>query len=182
MAKKKSHKKKSRRHKVGALSMNASSPIVMIGSVALGYLAGGFVNSAINALVPAGIKTQPYAGKVLAGGQMGLGALLILGKGKKSLLKTIAGGLVAGAGIKRATIVFAPNTTDTLGGYGQVPVLGAYTTPGQIGYGGRRVAGYGQVPVIGAYSPNSSLTGSQKVMGSTGGSSYGGGYGSSYMG
>ena len=182
MAKRKSQKKKThRRRRVGGLALNASSPLVMLGSVALGYLGGGAINSALNMLVPASMKTQSYTGKVLAGGQIGVGTLLVMGKGKKSILKTVAGGLLAGAGIKRAMVVFAPGTTDTLGGYGAVPVLGAYATPGQIGYG-RKVAGYGSVPVLGAYTPNSSLTGAVKVMGSTSASGYGSGYGSSYMG
>lgn len=165
MARHKKHKKTHRRrHRVGALSMSAGSPVVMIGSVALGYLAGSAVNNAINMLIPASMKTAPSTGKIVAGAQLGLGALLVLGKGKKSLMKTIAGGLLAGAGIKRATVVFAPNTTDT---------LGAYATPGQLsGYGDvpvigrRRVAGYGDVPVIGSYNAASSLTGAQKVVGS----------------
>ena len=61
------------------------------------------------------------------------------------MIKTVAGGLLAGSGLKRAMIVFKPGTTDTLGGYGQVPVIG----------------GYQQVPVIGAYTPNQSLNGYQ---------------------
>jgi len=183
MAKKKSHKKKHhRRRHVGALALSPSSPLVMLGSVAIGYFAGTGINSAINMLIPASMKTQQYTGKAVAAGQVGLGALLVLSKGKKTLVKTIAGGLLAGAGVKRAMIVFAPGTTDTLGGYGQVPVLGAYTTNGQLG---RRVNGYGQVPVVGqlgAYNPPSSLTGASKVMGNCSNSGYGSSYGSAYMG
>ncbi len=182
MAKRKSHKKKThrRRHRVGALAMNASSPIVMLGSVALGYFGGTAINSALNMLIPASMKTQASTGKIVAGAQVGVGALLLLGKGHKTMIKTIGAGLLAGAGLKRATIVFKAGTTDTLGGYGQIPVIGAYATPGQLG---RKVAGYGQVPVIGAYNPSSSLTGGAgKIMGATG-SGYQSEYsGSGYMG
>jgi hypothetical protein len=142
--------------------MKAGSPLLMVGSAAVGFLAGTQVNQAINMLIPATMKTQANTGKAVAAVQVGVGAFLILSKGKKSMLKTIAGGLLAGAGLKRATIVFKAGTTDTLGGYGDVPVIGAYAPNGQLG---RRVHGYGDVPVIGAYAPNSSLTGS-KVMGS----------------
>lgn len=164
--KKKKSSTKRRRHHVGALSMNASSPIVMLGSVALGYFGGTAINQALNMIIPASMKTQAYTGKAVAAGQVGLGALLVLGKGKKSLIKTVAGGLLAGAGLKRAMVVFAPNTTDTLGGYGDIPVIGAYAPPSQIN-GRRRVNGYGSIPVIGGYNPESSLTGTpSKVMGS----------------
>lgn len=172
MAKKKTKKShRRRRHRVGAMALNANSPLVQLGSVALGYLAGTAVNPVINMLIPAGMKTQPMTGKIVAGAQVGLGALLVMGKGKKTLIKTILGGVVAGAGIKRAMIVFAPGTTDTLGGYGQIPVLGAYAVPGQLGWGGKKVAGYGQIPTVGAYAPNSTVNG--KVMGTFGDSGSG---------
>ena len=174
MARKKHHKKTHRRRRsVGALAMTPSSPLVMLGSVAVGYFGAGAINPLINMLIPATMKTQPMTGKLVAGGQIGIGALLVLGKGKKSVVKTVAGGILAGAGLKRAMVVFAPGTTDTLGayatnsalnGYGQVPVIGRHRMNGAA------VNGYGQVPVIGggvgAYTPNSSLTGGAKVMGS----------------
>ena len=163
MAKKRKHVKHRRRHRVGALALNPSSPLVMLGSVALGYFGGTAINSALNMIIPASMKTQPYTGKAVAAGQVGVGALLVMGKGRKSMIKTVAGGLLAGAGLKRAMIVFATGTTDTLGGYGDLPVIGAYAPLSQIGR--RQLNGYGQIPVVGGYNPESSLTGSQKVMG-----------------
>jgi hypothetical protein len=155
-----------RRRRVGALALNASSPMVTYGSIILGFLAGGAINPLINSLIPATMKTQVNTGKMVAGGQVGIGALLVFSKGKKSLVKTLAGGLMLGAGLKRASIVFKPGTTDTLGGYGRVPVVGAYETQGQLGYGGRRkVAGYGDVPVVGSYTTPGALNGA-RVMGS----------------
>lgn len=166
--KKATHRTHRRRRSVGALAMTANSPLVMIGSVAVGFLAGSQINQAINMLIPANLKTQAGTGKAVAAGQVGLGALLILGKGKKSMIKTIAGGLLAGAGVKRATIVFKTGTTDTLGGYGDVPVIGAYVPNSQLN--GRRVHGYGDVPVVGnamgAYTPNTQLGSGSRVMGS----------------
>jgi hypothetical protein len=172
MARKKRHAKHRRRHhrRVGALALNPSSPLVMLGSVAIGYFGAGAINPMVNMLIPATMKTQPMTGKLVAAGEVGIGALLILGKGKKSMIKTIAGGLLAGAGLKRAMVVFAPGATDTLGayrpnsalnGYGDVPVIGKH-----------RMNGYGDVPVIGrtpgvshgtngvyGYIPNSQLHG-----------------------
>jgi hypothetical protein len=104
---------------------------------------------------------------MIAVGQIGLGgALVFLKLGKKSLVSEVAGGLLIGSGLKRAMVVFKDGAT-TMSGYGDVPVIGAYKTPGQLG---RKVAGYGDVPVIGAYAPNSALNGASKVMGSMGGS------------
>jgi hypothetical protein len=71
---------------------------------------------------------------VLPFAEIGLGGLLLL-KGKPSLLKTAAGGILAGAGIKAALKKFG-----VISGYQSVPVIG-----------GKRIRGYQSVPVIGAY-------------------------------
>jgi hypothetical protein len=156
-----------RRKKVGAMSLTANSPLVKFGSIAIGYLMGDTLNQKlIDKLF--GTPTDPVkTGKMVAIGQIGLGgALVFLKLGKKSLVSEVAGGLLIGSGIKRAMVVFKEGAT-TMSGYGDVPVIGQYRTPGQLG---RKVAGYGDVPVIGAYAPNSSLNGTNKVMGSMGGS------------
>jgi hypothetical protein len=163
---KRTHKTKHRRrHRIGAMALSASSPIVMYGSIALGYVLGNTVNGLLNNLVPAAIATDPTkavsTGKILAAGQTGLGAALVFMKGRKTTVKTIAGGILLGSGLKRAMTVFKSGAT-TMGGYGDVPVLGAYRTNGQLGY--RKVAGYGDVPVIGSYATPGALNG--KVMGS----------------
>jgi len=154
-----------RRHHIGAMALSASSPIVTYGSIALGYLLGNTVNGLINNLVPAAIATDPTkavsTGKIMAAGQAGLGAALVFMKGKKTTVKTIVGGVLLGSGLKRAMTVFKSGAT-TMGGYGDVPVLGAYKAPGQLGY--RKVAGYGDVPVLGQFAVPGALNG--KVMGS----------------
>jgi hypothetical protein len=160
-------KKTSKRRKVGAMSLTANSPLVKFGSIAIGYLMGDTLNQKlIDKLF--GTPTDPVkTGKMVAVGQIGLGgALVFLKLGKKSLISEVAGGLLIGSGLKRAMVVFKDGAT-TMSGYGDVPVIGAYKTPGQLG---RKVAGYGDVPVIGAYAPNSALNGASKVMGSMGGS------------
>lgn len=159
---KKHHRRRHRR--IGALSLNPGSDLVTYGSIAVGFIAGGAINPLINSLVPASFKAKASAGKIISVGQAGVGAALLFMKGKKSLPKTLAGGLLLGSGIKRAMTVFKKDTTDTLGGYGDVPVIGAYSTQGQLGR--RRVAGYGDVPVIGAYTTPGALNGA-RVMGST---------------
>jgi len=167
MAKRKrtSKTKHRRRHSIGALSLSASSPLVIYGSIALGFLMGNTVNGLLNNLVPSAIVTDSTkavtTGKILAAGQAGLGAALVFMKGRKTTIKTIAGGVLLGSGLKRAMTVFKSGAT-TMGGYGDVPVLGAYRTNGQLGY--RKVAGYGDVPVIGSYATPGALNG--KVMGS----------------
>jgi len=109
---------------------------------------GGTINSLVDGLVPASMKTVDKAagtGKMIAVAQAGLGAMLVMGKmGKKSTLSVGLGGILAGAGLKRAMVVFKTGAS-TLSGYGQVPVIG----------------GYQNVPVIGAYTPNNSLNGYQ---------------------
>lgn len=161
MAKKKTHKKKThRRHRVGALNMKPGSPIIKLAAIGAGYLLANPINGTINKLF--GTPTDPVkTGKMVAVGQVGIGAaLLFMKSGKPSLMKEIAGGVMIGAGLKRAMVVFQSGAT-TMGGYGDVPVIGSYKAPGSIG---RRMNGYGDVPVIGAYTPNHALNGA-KVMG-----------------
>lgn len=155
-------KHRTRRHRVGALNMKPGSPLVKFGSIAAGYLLGNTINPLINKAF--GTPTDPVkTGKIVAIGQMAAGsALLFLKTGKKSMVQEVAGGILLGTGIKRAMEVFKSGAT-TMGGYGDVPVIGAYRVPGQLG-AAKKVAGYGDVPVIGSYSPNQALNG--RVMGS----------------
>lgn len=167
MATRRKHKKKThhrRRHRMGALSMSASSPIVKYGSIAAGYLLGDLLNQQlIDKLF--GTPTDPVkTGKGIAIGQIGLGAYLSfmkLGRKPKTTIEVVLGGVLLGAGAKRAMVVFKAGAT-TMSGYGDVPTLGAYKVPGQLG---RKVAGYGDVPTIGGYKTPGSLNGA-KVMGS----------------
>jgi hypothetical protein len=68
------------------------------------------------------------------GVEIGLGGLLLLSK-KKSMPMTIAGGILAGAGLKLAL-----KKTGIISGYQSVPVIGANR---------HRMAGYQSVPVLG---------------------------------
>lgn len=66
-------------------------------------------------------------------GEAGVGALLLF-MGKPSLLKTVAGGVLLGAGVKKLT-----EKAGAVNGYQAVPVIGNR----------KRVGGYQAVPVIG---------------------------------
>lgn len=130
MAKKKHHK---RRRSVGAL--NPRSPIVMLGSLAAGYLLADTINTPIDKLV----TTAKIPAVAVTAGEVGVGALLLMSKkksGTMGLVKTVAGGILAGAGIKRALKQF-----NIISGYQSVPVIG------------RRMAGYQAVPVVGGVRP-----------------------------
>lgn len=151
MAHKKKHKAgRRRRRSVGALSMNPKSPLVMVAATAAGYFFGDEINAQIDKLLPATAATVPATPAatgfaldtptLVMAGEIGIGAFLLLSKGKASLIKSGAGGLLAGAGLRRAAKKFGIVT-----GYQSVPVIG------------RRVAGYQHVPVIG-HVPNQ-LTG-----------------------
>lgn len=129
-----------RRRRVGAtaLNMSASSPLVKFGSIALGYFLGDKINAQITKVV--GDKLDP---KLIGIGEAGVGALLLLKKGKKGMLQVVGGGVMLGAGLKATMSAFG---IGAIGPYGRVPVI----------------AGYGEVPVIGKkrvgnYTPNSSL-------------------------
>lgn len=128
----------SKRKKVGAMSLSASSPLVMYGSIAAGYFFGDKLNDAVDKATGGKID-----GKIVGGAEAGLGALLVFGKGKKSLPKTIAGGVLLGAGAKKMLKEFG-----VISGYGSVPVVGR-----------RRINGYGSVPVVGGYTPSVMLAG-----------------------
>jgi len=138
MAKKSAKRKAGKRRKIGALSLNPGSPLVKIGSVAVGYLLGDHINGAIDKMLPASVLTPTDPKSVVkyvpAAAQLGLGGLLVMSK-KPTLIKTAAGGIMAGAGLKRIL-----KDTGVITGYQSVPVIGAAR---------RKMAGYQSVPVIG---------------------------------
>lgn len=141
MAKRKAKKTTRRRRKMGALAMKANSNIVKLGAIALGYFMGDKINDTIMSATGGKID-----GKIVAGAEAGLGALLLLSKGKPSMIKTIGGGVALGAGLKKLLKEFG--IINGIGGYGNVPVVGR-----------RRINGYGNVPVVGAYSSPGTLAG-----------------------
>jgi len=142
MAKKRKKTATRRRRRVGAMALNANSTLMKFAPVIAGFLFADKINPMIDKLTGGKIDS-----KLIGAGQTGLGALLVFGKGKKSMLKTLGGGLLLGTGAKRLTQSFG---IGRIGGYGNIPVLG------------NRVNGYHSVPVlgnraVGAYTPNSSV-------------------------
>jgi hypothetical protein len=145
MAKKIKHHRK--RRSVGAFDLHHSSPLVMFGSMAAGYFLDSSVgvNNMIYGMLP-GTVTVPASGTTAAvntptstmgylvsGAEAGLGAMLLMSK-KKSMIKTVAGGVSLGVAVhsllKQAKVI---------SGYQSVPVVGR-----------RRMAGYQSTPVVGA--------------------------------
>lgn len=142
--------KRHRRRRVGALALNPNRPEIKLAAVALGYfLLADQLNGAIDKVVPDSVKTATDFKKYIPGAaEAGLGAMLLMSKKKPSLIKTAAGGILAGAGLKRLLVQAGVVT-----GYQSVPVIGRM--------GRRRMAGYQSVPVIGATPPQLSGTPAQ---------------------
>lgn len=130
---KKASKKTSRRRRIGAAALNLNSPLVKYGSIAVGYLMANAINTPLDKVIPTSID-----GKLVAAGQVGLGAMLAFKKSNKSMLTTVGGGILVGAGIKRAMGAFG---LGSIGGYQSVPVIGNT----------QRMGAYQNVPVIGNY-------------------------------
>lgn len=119
-----------RRRRIGAMSMTASNPIVQIGSIAAGFfLIGQPLNNMLDQVTAGKID-----GKLIGGAEAGIGALLLLKKGRKDMLTTVAGGVLIGAGAKRLLkelgVIAGFQSVPVLGGYKSVPVLGGYTPSG----------------------------------------------------
>jgi len=109
----------------------------MIGSLAAGYfLISTPLNDALDKLTGGKID-----GKLLAAGEAGIGALLLLKKGKKTMITSVAGGVLAGAGLKRFIDAMKATTTTTTAvtGYKRVPVLNGYKSVPVIGMNGYNV-------------------------------------------
>lgn len=154
-------KKKPAKRKVGARKLNPSSPIVKIGSIALGYFLGSKINAPIEKLV--GDKVD---GKIVGAAEAGIGAYLVFGKGKKSVVKTAVGGLLVGAGAKKLMTEFGIGRV--AGPYGRVNVVASTGSP----YGRVNVLnGYTPNNALNGYTPNNALNGRGKVMSGVGAAS-----------
>lgn len=155
MAKKRKHHKKHRR--VGALNLGGkkTQSVVKILSIAGGYLMGDTINGWVDKILPTQTTTTATAtGQVstvgpnqMIGivGELGIGGLLLLKKmaaGTTGTMLTAAGGILAGAGLKRAL-----KKAGVISGYHAVPVIGTG------GMGRKRVTGFQSVPVIGKTPP-----------------------------
>lgn len=135
-----------RRHRrVGAIALNPSSSLVRYGSIAAGYFLSDAVNSLIDKTTGGKIDSR-----IVAGGELILGAMLVFGKGRKGLLKTVAGGVLLGAGAKKGL-----KALNVISGYGAVPVIGNY---GNVPV----ISGYNAPGTLAGYSPNASLNGNKK--------------------
>lgn len=129
--KRKSSKKTYRRRRVGAVALNASSPLVKYGSIAVGFVLGDKVNALLDKVVPANVD-----GKIVAAGELGLGYFLAFGKGAKSLPKSVLGGIMIGAGIKKGMSSFG------IGGFQMVPAVGGYRSVTAVSGTPKRLSGY----------------------------------------
>jgi hypothetical protein len=127
-----------RRRRIGALALSPSSNLVKFGAIAAGYFLGDKINAAIDKAT--GDKIDA---KIVAGAEVGLGAMLVLKKTNKSLPAVIGGGILLGAGAKRAMSAFG---LAGIGGYQSVPTVGGYQNVPAIGYGAKRLNTGGYVP------------------------------------
>jgi len=135
-AKRKKARKTSRRRRVGAMALSPSSNLVKLGSVAVGYLFANQVNGMLDKVIPATVDQ-----KIIGVAQAGAGYYLGLRKGgKASMIKTVLGGVLAGAGVKR--LATSMNLAG-IGGYQMVPAVGGYQNVPAIG---NKVNGYAPGP------------------------------------
>jgi len=121
--------KKTKKRKVGAVALRASSPLVKFGSMAAGYFLADKVNEQIVKLT--GTLDPKIVNGILAAGGL---YFSFMHKGKKSTIMAALAGLAAGVGAKGLLTDFG-----VISGFREMPVIGSY----------------GDVPVIGAYAPTS---------------------------
>lgn len=144
-----SHKKKSkgRRRRVrGGFNLGGKSGTgLTLLSIAAGYLMGDTINEQVDKVLPK--KTDTSVTPNVTGpdqtigsvAEIGIGGLLVMkkfGSGTTSTVLKLAGGVLAGAGLKRAL-----KQAGVISGYQSVPVLG--------NIGRKRMTGYQSVPVLG---------------------------------
>jgi len=122
------------------VGISKGNMMVKILSVGAGFLAGDMINTQIDKLLPKTTDPVPVPTKnaqtAAAVGEIGLGGLLLLRKqsrGTMGAVMTYGGGILMGAGLKRALKVMG-----VISGFQSVPVIGRH-----------RMAGYQSVPVIG---------------------------------
>lgn len=137
-------RKKRRSHKrrkvsgIGA-ALRPNGPIVAIAALAAGYFMADTINTPVDKVFPASVDTMA-SGWVKPGIKLAVGGFL-LAKKKKSLLTTIPGGLLAGAGLKQALVkagvVSGFQSVPVIAGYQAVPVIAGM--PSQLS--GHRVNG-----------------------------------------
>lgn len=144
MARRKKHHKPHRRRRVGGLNLGGKGAAMKLLAVGAGFLLGNTINGAIDRLLPKTADPVPVPTKnaqmMAAVGEVGIGGLLLLYKksGNTGMIMSGAGGVLAGAGLKRALKVMG-----IMSGFQSVPVIGRH-----------RMAGYQSTPVIGGNVPS----------------------------
>lgn len=171
MAKKKSYRPKRRKHvshssprrrrRIGAMALNATSPLVKYGSILAGYLMGDKILGPIKKMIPATVDT-----KIIGIAEGGLGYMLALKKGgKKSLATTVLGGLLLGDGAKS---IMSSLGVGGIGPYGRVNVVNGPYGNLQVINGRKRIGNYTPNNSLNGYTPSGTLA---RVMGSLGSAS-----------
>lgn len=157
MRRKKRSSRRRRAGRVGALGLTGKDTGLKLAALAGGFFLGKGVNAQIDKLFA---QMAPQAGTTastgnIAGssisttvatvGEIGIGGLLLLRKkgGMVGNIMKVTGGLLAGAGLRRAV-----GQMGFMNGYQSVPVIGRH-----------RMAGYQSVPVIGQKTIPSQLSG-----------------------
>jgi len=125
---KKRKKTSRRRRRIGAVALNANSPLVKFGSIGAGYLLADKINEQL-VKVTGTLDPKIVNGVLAAGGLY----MLFMNKGKKSTVITVLSGIAAGVGAKGLLTEFGVIT-----GFAQIPVVGQLPV----------VSGYG-VPAMG---------------------------------
>lgn len=141
----KKHSARRRRRHVGAFKLKAGSTGLKLAAVAGGFFLGKGINEAIDKLIAKASPTSTTTttttaassntGTIASVAEIGVGGLLLMrkGGGKMAMPLTIAGGILAGAGLRRVI-----GQLGFMNGFQSVPVIGRH-----------RMAGYQSVPVIG---------------------------------
>lgn len=161
-------------------ALNANSPLVKIAALAAGYfLLADPINNAIDKVLvkalpakdasgAASTTTISDMGQYAAIGAEGIGAYMLLLKGRKTIVKTATGGILGGAALKRALkkfgVVSGYQRVPVIGSYQRVPVIGnaqsGYRVNGMNGNGGYRVNGRNTSAVMGNVNVNDDLVNS----------------------
>jgi len=134
-----------RRRRVGAVAMNANSPLLKYAPPVVGYLVGATINTQVDKLFAnvTDVDKKALYQKIAHGGMLALWAWYAFSrKGQKNPMPLIALGILGGAGLKG----LMADLNVGIAGFQQVPV----------------VSGYQQVPVVGSYgatNPRTQLNG-----------------------
>jgi len=136
--------RRTRRRVSGGFGMKGKDGMLKVAALAGGFFLGKSINAQVdkllmkmnNSTATSTTTTSTATGTIATVAEVGIGGLLLLRKGGKGMTgkaMTVAGGVLAGAGIRRALA-----SMGFMSGYQNVPVIGRH-----------RMAGYQNVPVIG---------------------------------